>query len=716
MLSRDLTTTDAMLTILSDANYLHSMARFEGALARSSAIHKVIPRDAAEIIIAECLSFAPDLNILVQKSRTSGPVAIAFVEALRKNISNKSNSAADWLHYGATSQDVLDTALCLQLKAAAELMEHDLQQITGRLCFLAQRHSDTPIIGRTLLQHAQPITLGLKFSQWAAIIHDAASELKRSAHLACFVQLGGATGTLSGIGANGLTIAEAMAGELGLKWEGVPWHNNRNRLVAFGACLGVTIGALSKIARDVSLLMQNENGEMSEPTGGGKGGSSAMPHKRNPVAAVIATSAAVRAPGLVASLISSLSFNEHERGLGGWQSERPLLEDLLLLCHGSVWVVSGMLADIQINEQKIAKNLEHSIQISGSELLLTALSTNLGRERAKQIVDSALLDFHSGNNFIDRVYENDDVRSFFEKKSLTEIVTIKKLIGLSNEITSNLLNYVQGGNKNLLPHQSGFVNNQDMRVYWRSDGHPGLPVLILGNSLGTDTSLWDNQVSELSKDYRVIRFDLPGHGLSQVPEKKLQISDIADNVISILDQLGVQKAAYCGVSVGGQIGLSLAIRYQERLNGLILCCAAAKIGDEDSWNARISRVKTTGMRSLAPEITQRWFGSKMRAENPSELEVWEQKLAGINPHGYVAICAALAKSDLRDAISKIKLPVLCVTGREDIAVLSKQVEDLCICITDAKVLYLDNIGHIPPVEAPNETYNLIRQFMISVNQ
>lgn len=345
-------TTDAMLAVFSDAATLRHALAFEAELARAEAAEGLIASDTAEAIAALCATIAIDPAELAEEAALAGTLAIPLVARLRAALTG---DAAKALHKGATSQDVADTVLTCQIRTASDLLDGDLDRIAMALAALAQRHAATPAIGRTLLQDALPIGFGLRIAQWQAGITDAARRLHREVKAGATLQFGGAAGSRAGLGNRGTAISARLAAALGLP-DAAPWHARRGGIAGIATALAIVIGALGKMARDVSLLAQNGIGEAREPAIPGRGGSSAMAHKRNPTGCQLALSAALRAPGLVTGILAGLPA-EQERGLGGWQAEGPALAELFLLAAGAAGAMATVAAGLEIDEAAIARNL-----------------------------------------------------------------------------------------------------------------------------------------------------------------------------------------------------------------------------------------------------------------------------------------------------------------------------------------------------------------------
>jgi 3-carboxy-cis,cis-muconate cycloisomerase len=282
-------------------------------------------------------------------------LAIPLIARLRAALEDAPAAAAA-VHNGATSQDLADTIMVLQAKAAMASLGPDLARLSGTLADLAERYSSVPAVGRTLLQDAVPITFGLRAAQWLAGVTSAWRRLQAAAEEAMLLQLGGAAGTRAGMAGRGAQVADTLARLLGLTAPTTPWHARRDTVAALAAAVGIVIGTLGKIGRDISLLAQDAIGEAREPSVGGRGGSSAMSHKRNPAASRVSLSAAIRAPGLVAAVLAGLP-QEQERGLGGWQNEAPLLADLFMLAAGSAAALADAVAGLEVDKGALQRNL-----------------------------------------------------------------------------------------------------------------------------------------------------------------------------------------------------------------------------------------------------------------------------------------------------------------------------------------------------------------------
>ncbi len=343
--------------LFDDAARVQAMLQFESALARAQAQCGVIPTEAAQAIAAACDVRHHDLAALAQATALAGNPAIPLVKALTAQVAAHDSAAARWVHWGATSQDVLDTGTVLQLRAALDLLLPRLHALCAGLATLAERERDTGLPGRTLLQQAVPVTFGLKVAAWLDALQRAHQRLQAMEHDALVLHFGGAAGTLASLQERGLEVAQALASTLELPLPALPWHTARDRIVEVGCAFGLLAGTLGKIGGDVVLLMQSEVGEAFEPAAAGKGGLSAMPHKRNPVSSVAAVAAATRVPGLVATLFSAMA-QPHERAAGQWHAEWDTLPQIVCLTAGSLAQMQQCLSGLELDRARMRIHLD----------------------------------------------------------------------------------------------------------------------------------------------------------------------------------------------------------------------------------------------------------------------------------------------------------------------------------------------------------------------
>ncbi|MGJ7504800.1 3-carboxy-cis,cis-muconate cycloisomerase [Variovorax sp. ZT5P49] len=368
--------TSETLGAFSDRAFVDAMLRFEAALARAQVAEGLIPESAAHSIVSSCKVELFDVAKIVRESGRAGSVAIPLVKALREAVGLFNADAAPFVHFGSTSQDVIDSAMALVTREAVALIETDLAKAADALLRLAVTHAETPMLARTLMQPASVTSFGFKCAGWAAPLVRSRIRLRDAARHALQLQLGGAVGTLAQMKGQGAAVRKRMAKELGLGDPGATWHTQRDEWVALGCELGLVTGSLGKIAVDIALLGQYEVAEVAEPSEPGRGGSSAMPHKRNPVASMVAIAAAHRAPQRVAALLGAMP-QQHERALGAWQAELAEWPQLLMSSHGSVRAMAGALPGLQVDAARMRANIDR-------------LRAELPRDAADEWFDPAL--------------------------------------------------------------------------------------------------------------------------------------------------------------------------------------------------------------------------------------------------------------------------------------------------------------------------------------
>ncbi|WP_341963762.1 3-carboxy-cis,cis-muconate cycloisomerase [Pseudomonas sp. RC10] len=379
-------TQDAMRTIFSDQGRLQGMLDFEAALARAQAKIGVIPAEVVDDIAQACDATLYDFDALAAAIGDAGNSAIPLIKALGMQIARHNPTAERYVHMGATSQDVMDSGLVLQLRQAVTLLERDLQTLAEHMAQQAQRHASVPMPGRTWLQQATPITLGAKIAGWLGAVNRHRRRLEEIKPRLLCLQFGGASGTLAALGDAAFPVAEALACDLDLALPDQPWHTQRDRLVEFASLMGLVAGSLGKLGRDISLLMQTETGEVFEPSAAGKGGSSTMPHKRNPVGAAVMISATTRAPGLVATMLSAMP-QEHERSLGLWHAEWETLPELCCLVSGALKHALLVVPGLEVDTARMLSNLDVTRGLVLAEAVSIALAQRIGRDAAHQLIE-----------------------------------------------------------------------------------------------------------------------------------------------------------------------------------------------------------------------------------------------------------------------------------------------------------------------------------------
>lgn len=381
-------TTGRMHDIFSDRSRLQAMLDFEATLARAEANLGVIPSKAAGAIAAQCRAELFDAEALARATAAAGNLAIPVIKELTARVAQNDKEAAGFVHWGATSQDVIDTGLVLQLRAALDATEAEVGALADSLARLAETHKRTPLAGRTLLQQALPVTFGLKVAGWLSAIERHRARLRETRPRALALQFGGAAGTLAALENRGMDVAAALSKALNLALPDLPWHTQRDRVAEVATTFGLLTGTLGKIGRDIALLMQTEVGEVFEPAGADRGGSSTMPHKRNPVGSVVAQAAAQRVPALVSTMLAAM-VQEHERAAGGWHAEWETLPEICRLTAGALAHIREIVNGLEIDPARMRENLDATHGLIYAEAITMALAKHIGRAPAYQVIEKA---------------------------------------------------------------------------------------------------------------------------------------------------------------------------------------------------------------------------------------------------------------------------------------------------------------------------------------
>jgi 3-carboxy-cis,cis-muconate cycloisomerase len=379
-------TTGEMIAVFDDEAVVQAMFRFEAALAQAQAAEGIIPENAARAIASVCNAQLYDIPAMVTASRRAGSLAIPLVKELTKTVALYNAESAAYVHWGSTSQDVIDTALVLTTRDALQMIDGGLRQLIDILLKLAEKHMATPVLARTLMQPAQATSFGFKLVGWAAPLLRSRAELRKLSARALQLQLGGAVGTLAVMGSQGPAVVQRVAQDLGLTAPEAAWHTQRDEWVRLGLEVAVLVGSLGKIATDLSLMAQGEIAELSEPSGNGRGGSSAMPHKRNPVSSMIALAAAARTPQRAAALLANMG-QEHERGLGNWQAELAEWPGLFLSAHGAIVALVEAFDGLLVDAPRMLRNIDDLQGLIFAEAVSIYLAAAIGRPAAHSLME-----------------------------------------------------------------------------------------------------------------------------------------------------------------------------------------------------------------------------------------------------------------------------------------------------------------------------------------
>jgi len=376
--------SDAMRAVFDETAYFQRMLDVEAALARVQARLGIIPADAAEAIVAAAKFENLRTEDLAASARNVGYPVVGLVAGLSK----AAGPAGAWTHWGATTQDIMDTATVLQVRDGLDLIETALSAILAALIKQADTHRATVMAGRTHLQQALPVTFGLKCAIWAMPFLSHLDRLRQLRRRVQTVEFGGAAGTLASLSDHGIAVMEALAVELGLHTPLAPWHVCRDALAEAVSLLGLITGTLAKIATDIILLAQTEVGEIAEPYVAGRGQSSTMPQKRNPIASEYILAAARMVQALVPVMQGAMA-QDHERATGPWQAEALALPQAFVLTHGALLLTQSVAEGMVVDAARMRANLDITHGLIVSEAVMMGLAPVLGRGEAHHVVKHA---------------------------------------------------------------------------------------------------------------------------------------------------------------------------------------------------------------------------------------------------------------------------------------------------------------------------------------
>ncbi len=430
--------------LVNDRALLEAMLEVEVALLGALADVELAPAEAARELAEAVASGRLELDVdeLGRGTGQQGTPIPALLKALRGQLSE---TTAAHLHKGATSQDVIDTAIMLVARRGLDAVLADLSGAAEACAALVERHRDAIIPGRTLLQQALPVTLGLKAAGWLSGLDTVAAEMRTVRARELAVQFGGAVGTLASLGDRGLEVARRLAERLELPEASLPWHTVRLRPVRIATTLGATLGLLGKIGRDVVLLAQSEVAEMAEGGGEGRGGSSTMPHKRNPVGGIALVACAQRGPGLVATMLAAMP-QEHERGAGAWQAEWDTLLELLRLTGSGASIARELLSSLEVDPEKMRTDMELTGGLVMSESVAAALGRSLGRSAAQELVEQAARrSVDSGREFREVLLELPEVAEGLGADGLDRALDPAAYLGVTGDLIDRALAEHRGG-------------------------------------------------------------------------------------------------------------------------------------------------------------------------------------------------------------------------------------------------------------------------------
>jgi 3-carboxy-cis,cis-muconate cycloisomerase len=433
---RNVFTTEAMRTVFSDESRVQKYLDFEAGLARAQARLGIIPKEAADEIVRHCSADKVDMAKLKEATERIGYPVLPVVQQLVKLCKD---GLGEWCHWGATTQDVTDTATVLQIQEALAIVESEIDGISDALAALAKKYRDTPMVGRSNLQQAVPITFGYKMATMLAAFERHKQRLKELKARVLVGEFGGAAGTLSSLGKDGLKVQAELMKELKLGQPAISWHTVRDCIAEVGCLLGLVTGSCGKIAFDVKLLMQTEVDEVQEPFHAGRGSSSTMPQKRNPISSVYITAQTAMVKQLVAALLEAM-VEDHERSTGPWEIEWIALPEIFMLAAGALSQTRFVVSGLQVNEKKMRENIDITKGLIMSEAVMMGLGAAMGRNKAHDVVYDVCREVvKTGRPLIDLLAEDKEISKYADRKKLEELLDPANYLGVAGEMVDRVL-------------------------------------------------------------------------------------------------------------------------------------------------------------------------------------------------------------------------------------------------------------------------------------
>jgi 3-carboxy-cis,cis-muconate cycloisomerase len=433
---RDIFTTQKMRDVFSDENRVQKYLDIEAALARAQSRLGIIPKKAAAEIVRHCDAKKIDMALLKTATEKIGYPVLPVVQQLVKLCKG---GLGEWCHWGATTQDITDTATILQIREALDLIEDDIEAISDSLAKMAQKYRDTPMAGRSNMQQAVPITFGYKMATMLAAFERHKQRLREMRPRVLTGEFGGAAGTLSSLGKDGLKVHDALMKELKLNAAEISWHTVRDRIAEAGCFLGLVTGSCGKIAFDVKLLMQTEVEEVYEPFHEGRGSSSTMPQKRNPISSVYITAQTAMVRQLVAALLEA-QIEDHERATGPWEIEWIALPEIFMLAAGALAQTRFLVGGLQVNAKKMRDNLDITNGLIMSEAVMMGLGPKMGRNKAHDhVYDICREVVKTGRPLADLLAEDKEIRKHLSRKEIDKLVDPANYLGVAGPMIDRVL-------------------------------------------------------------------------------------------------------------------------------------------------------------------------------------------------------------------------------------------------------------------------------------
>lgn len=645
--------------------WLRAMLAVEAALSTVEARLGLIPVPAAEAIRTACAA-GVDPSAVSEGAAATGNPAEPLVRALRASVPDE---VAPYVHKGTTSQDVVDTAAMLVVREAARLLLADVAATVTRAAQLAVAHRSSLLAARTLLQPALPTTFGLVAAGWATALNDAGSVLSRVLDTRLAVQFGGAAGTLAALDDAGISVMEGIAAELGLAVPVAPWHTDRVRIAEIAGALGAVAGAVGKVARDVTLYSAFD--EVTD--GADRGGSSTLPHKRNPVAAVAAAAGAAQAPGLVATLLGAMP-HEFQRAAGSWHAEWRPLRSLLEATGSAAFWLRDCLDNLVVDVGRMKSTVDGQVDALMAERAGHLLSAHVGRDEARRLIRE----------------NTGPLADLVERYAPSSDLDPRGYLGSTDELIDRQV-------RGVLPAPVALNH---------SVTGEGPPLLLL-NSLGSDMSMWSGLLGALEARFTVIRCDTRGHGGSPVPPGPYSLDELGADVLALLDSLGIGSAHVAGVSLGGMQAMWLAAYAPSRVRRLALICTAARFAPASNWVSRAEQVRANGTASVADAVVGRWF----TPDAPPYLVAAARAMVAATPaEGYAGCCGVLERADVGPVLGSVRARTLVLSGASDPASPPERGREIATAVSGAFEIIPD-AAHMACLERPDVVAGTLVRFL-----
>ncbi len=434
---RDVFSTSAMRKVWSDDTRIQRYLDAEKALSITQGQLKIIPQEAADEIASHCDVSQYDFREMKAAMEHIGYPVLPVVQQLTALCKN---GLGQWCHWGATTQDITDTATVLQIREGLVLVEQDLNAIVQSLTDLAKKHRGTPMIGRSNIQQAVPITFGYKVAVWLAGLQRQVERLTQMKPRVLMGEFGGAVGTLASLGGQGLAVQQGMMQQLGLAQPPIAWHTIRDTIAEVGCFLGNLCGSLDKIATDVKIMMATEFAEVQEPDGGGgRGASSTMPQKRNPISCAYITACSSIVRQQAAALLNAMNA-DFERATGPWEIEWLALPEIFCYAAGALAQAKYMLGGLIVHPDAMMKNLKLTGGLVNTEAVMMALAPNMGREKAHDRLSTICIAVAQGKGkLIDLLSQDAEISKVFDRPALEKLLDPTNYLGNSGVMVDKVV-------------------------------------------------------------------------------------------------------------------------------------------------------------------------------------------------------------------------------------------------------------------------------------